>query len=119
MVKVIIVEKLFVVKNIVDVFKIKIRKDGYFEGNGYYIIWVFGYFLQLYDVKDYDENMKGWRFEKFLFILEYFLYKVKCDSIDRSVEDKGVKKQFGIIKGLIDKEDVDGVILVMDFDCEG
>ena len=119
MAKVIIAEKPSVAKNIADAFKIKTRKDGYFEGNGYYITWAFGHLLQLYDAKDYDESMKGWRFEKFPFIPEHFLYKVKCDSVNRSVEDKGAKKQLGIIKYLIDKEDVDGIISATDYDREG
>ena len=119
MAKVIIAEKPSVAKNIADAFKIKTRKDGYFEGNGYYITWAFGHLLQLYDAKDYDESMKGWRFEKFPFIPEKFKYKVKCDSMDRTVEDKGAKKQLGIIKSLIDKEDVDGIISATDYDREG
>ncbi|WP_294373172.1 type IA DNA topoisomerase [uncultured Clostridium sp.] len=119
MAKVIIAEKPSVAKNIADAFKIKTRKDGYFEGNGYYITWAFGHLLQLYDAKDYDEGMKGWRFEKFPFIPEHFLYKVKCDSVNRNIEDKGAKKQLGIIKGLIDRDDVDGIISATDFDREG
>ncbi|WP_294153472.1 type IA DNA topoisomerase [uncultured Clostridium sp.] len=119
MAKVIIAEKPSVAKNIVDAFKVKARKDGYFEGNGYYITWAFGHLLQLYDAKDYDESMKGWRFEKFPFIPEHFLYKVKSDSVNRSIEDKGAKKQLAIIKNLIDREDVDGVISATDFDREG
>ena len=59
MAKVIIAEKPSVAKNIADAFKIKTRKDGYFEGNGYYITWAFGHLLQLYDAKDYDESMKA------------------------------------------------------------
>ena len=119
MAKVIIAEKPSVAKNIADAFKIKTRKDGYFEGNGYYITWAFGHLLQLYDAKDYDESMKGWRFEKFPFIPENFLYKVKCDSANRSIEDKGAKKQLGIIKSLIDRQDVDGIISATDIDREG
>ena len=119
MAKVIIAEKPSVAKNIADAYKIKTRRDGYFEGNGYYITWAFGHLLQLYDAKDYDENMKGWRFEKFPFIPDKFLYKVKCDGIDRTVEDKGAKKQLGIIKNLIDREDVDGIISATDYDREG
>ena len=119
MAKVIIAEKPSVAKNIADAFKIKTRKDGYFEGNGYYITWAFGHLLQLYDAKDYDESMKGWRFEKFPFIPDNFLYKVKCDSLNRSIEDKGAKKQLGIIKSLIDRDDVDGIISATDFDREG
>ncbi|MDD6796614.1 MAG: DNA topoisomerase [Clostridiaceae bacterium] len=119
MAKVIIAEKPSVAKNIADALQIKTRRDGYFEGNGYFITWAFGHLLQLYDAKDYDENMKGWRFEKFPFIPEHFQYKIKTDSIDRTTEDKGAKKQIGIIKTLIDKDDVDGIISATDFDREG
>ncbi|NFI03459.1 type IA DNA topoisomerase [Clostridium botulinum] len=119
MAKVIIAEKPSVAKNIADALNIKTRKDGYFKGEEYYITWAFGHLLQLYDAKDYDENMKGWRMEKFPFIPESFQYKVKCDNIDRTVEDKGAAKQINIIKSLIEQEDVDGVISATDFDREG
>jgi DNA topoisomerase-3 len=119
MAKVIIAEKPSVAKNIADAYNIKNRKDGYFEGGGYYITWAFGHLLQLYDAKDYDENMKGWRFEKFPFIPEKFLYKVKSDSVDRTIEDKGAKKQLGIIKTLIDRNDVDSIVSATDYDREG
>ncbi|MBE6048981.1 MAG: type IA DNA topoisomerase [Clostridium sp.] len=117
--KVIIAEKPSVAKNIAEALKVKTRKDGYFQGNGYYITWAFGHLLQLYDAKDYDESMKGWRFEKFPFIPEDFQYKVKCDSVDRSSEDKGARKQINIIKSLIENEEVDSIVSATDFDREG
>lgn len=117
--KVIIAEKPSVAKNIAEALKVKTRKDGYFQGDGYYITWAFGHLLQLFDAKDYDESMKGWRFEKFPFIPENFQYKVKCDSVDRSSEDKGAKKQISIIKSLIEKDDVDAIVSATDFDREG
>jgi DNA topoisomerase-3 len=117
--KVIIAEKPSVAKNIAEALKIKTRKDGYFQGEGYYITWAFGHLLQLYDAKDYDESMKGWRFEKFPFIPEEFKYKIKSDGVNRGAEDKGAKKQIGIIKSLIEMPDVDGVISATDFDREG
>ena len=75
--------------------------------------------LQLYDAKDYDENMKGWRMDKFPFIPKEFKYKIKCDSYNKSSVDKGAEKQINIIKGLIDRPDVDAVISATDFDREG
>lgn len=117
--KVIIAEKPSVARNIADAFNIKGRKDGYFEGGDYIITWAFGHLLQLYDAKDYDESMKGWRMEKFPFIPEVFKYKIKQDSLNRNVTDKGAEKQIRIIKGLIDREDVDGIISATDFDREG
>ena len=117
--KVIIAEKPSVAKNIADAFKIKTRRDGYYEGENYLVTWAFGHLLQLYDAKDYDENMRGWRMEKFPFIPEDFKYKIKCDSSNRDVVDKGAEKQINIIKGLIDRDDVDGVISATDYDREG
>lgn len=117
--KVIIAEKPSVARNIADAFNIKKRKDGYFEGEEYLITWAFGHLLQLFDAKDYDENMKGWRMEKFPFIPEVFRYKIKQDSLNRNIIDKGAEKQIKIIKGLIDREDVDVIISATDFDREG
>ena len=57
--------------------------------------------------------------EKFPFIPEDFKYKIKCDSSNREVVDKGAEKQINIIKSLIDRDDVDGVISATDFDREG
>lgn len=117
--KVVIAEKPSVAKNIADAYNIKKRNDGYFEGDDYLVTWAFGHLFQLYDAKDYDESMRGWRMDKFPFIPDKFEYKIKCDSIDRSVVDKGAQKQINIIKSLIEREDVDGVISATDQDREG
>ena len=117
--KVIIAEKPSVAKNIADALQIKGRCDGYFEGDEYLITWAFGHLLQLYDAKDYDESMKGWKLEKFPFIPEEFKYKVKSDGKNKAVVDPGAKKQIGIIKSLIAREDVDGIISATDYDREG
>lgn len=117
--KVIIAEKPSVAKNIADAMGIKQRREGYFDGEDYLVTWAFGHLLQLYDAKDYDENMKGWRMEKFPFIPSDFKYKIKSDNLNRNVIDKGAEKQINIIKYLIDREDVDGVISATDYDREG
>ncbi|MGH4118680.1 DNA topoisomerase [Clostridium sp.] len=117
--KVIIAEKPSVGKNIAEALNVKVRKDGYLEGEDYIITWAFGHLLQLFDAKDYDINMKSWRLEKFPYIPEKFQYKVKCDSANRTAVDKGAEKQLNIIKSLIDRPDVDAVISATDFDREG
>ncbi|QGU95301.1 type IA DNA topoisomerase [Clostridium bovifaecis] len=117
--KVIIAEKPSVAKNIADALNIKVRRDGYFEGSDYLVTWAFGHLLQLFDAKDYDENMRSWRLDRFPFIPKEFKYKIKQDSRNRSVPDKGAEKQINIIKTLIDREDVDGVISATDYDREG
>ncbi|WP_186430442.1 type IA DNA topoisomerase [Clostridium sp. BSD9I1] len=117
--KIIIAEKPSVAKNIADALGVKVRGNGYFEGNDYIITWAFGHLLQLFDAKDYDENMRAWRLERFPFIPEKFQYKVKCDNVNRNSVDKGAEKQLNIIKSLIDRPDVDGIISATDFDREG
>ena len=57
--------------------------------------------------------------EKFPFIPKDFKYKIKCDSSNREVVDKGAEKQINTIKGLIDRDDVDGVVSATDYDREG
>lgn len=117
--KVIIAEKPSVAKNIADAFGIRSRQDGYFEGEEYLITWAFGHLLQLYDAKDYDENMKSWRLEKFPFIPETFKYKVKSDGKNKAIVDQGAQKQIKTIKSLIAREDVEAIISATDYDREG
>lgn len=117
--KVIIAEKPSVAKNIADALNIKVRKDGYFEGIDYIVTWAFGHLLQLYDAKDYDEKMSSWKMENFPFIPQKFKYKVKTTSTDRNKTDTGALKQVNIIKSLIERPTVDGVISACDQDREG
>lgn len=117
--RVIIAEKPSVAKNIADALQIRKRCDGYFEGEDYLITWAFGHLLQLYDAKDYDEEMKKWQMDKFPFIPDQFKYKVKCDSKNKAVVDQGAQKQINIIKALIERPDVEGIISATDFDREG
>lgn len=117
--KVIIAEKPSVARNISDAYGIKTKKDGYYEGENLLITWVFGHLLQLYDAVDYDAKMSSWKMENFPFIPEEYNYKVKTQNGDRTKTDLGAKKQIGIIKSLIEREDVDGIISATDWDREG
>ncbi|MBF4692860.1 type IA DNA topoisomerase [Fusibacter ferrireducens] len=117
--KVIIAEKPSVAKNIADATNSKTRKDGYYEGSEYLVTWAFGHLLELFDSKDYDEKMAGWRMEHFPFVPEAFQYKVKSDPSDRHKPDQGAQKQLMTIKALIERADVDGVISACDYDREG
>jgi DNA topoisomerase-3 len=119
MTKVIIAEKPSVAKNIAEALNIKQRKDGYIEGSDYIITWAFGHLLQLFDAKDYDSEMSIWRMANYPYIPVEFKYKVKIDMNDKSKSDKGVEKQINIIKQLIEREDVEGVISACDDDREG
>lgn len=117
--KLIIAEKPSVAKNIADALNIKNKKDGYFEGNEYVITWAFGHLMELFDAKDYDEKMSKWRMENFPFIPSKFQYKVKSDFKNKGNPDFGAKKQLGIIRNLMKRPDITGIISACDFDREG
>jgi DNA topoisomerase-3 len=117
--KLIIAEKPSVAKNIAEALNIKMRKDGYLEGQDYIVSWAFGHLLQLYDAKDYDESMAAWRMEKFPFIPQSFKYKIKSDPNNRDKKDSGASKQVNIIKYLVSRDDVEAVVSACDYDREG
>ena len=119
MARLIIAEKPSVAKNIAEALGVKNRNDGYFEGEDYLITWAFGHLLQLYDAKDYKEEMARWKISQYPFIPENFKYKIKSSQGDRSQVDEGAKKQIEIIRHLAEREDVDGVISACDYDREG
>jgi DNA topoisomerase III len=89
---VILTEKPSVARDIASHLGAKQRNDGYFEGNGYQVTWAFGHLITLKDPEDYDPALKRWSLETLPFIPKQFELKV--------VDDKGIKKQFGIIKKL-------------------
>lgn len=116
--KLILAEKPSVAKNIADAAG-AVRKNGYFEGETYVITWAFGHLLQLYDAKDYNPEMKSWKMEKFPFIPEEFHYKLKSDGKNKDKPDAGVVRQMDIIKSLMERSDVEGIISATDDDREG
>lgn len=117
--KLIIAEKPSVARNIADAIQAKTRKDGFIEGNDYVITWAFGHLLQLYDLKDYDQELKGWKLDYFPYIPGEFKYKVKTADKNRDEIDAGAKKQVDIIASLLNREDITGVIAATDDDREG
>lgn len=117
--KVILAEKPSVAKNIADALKIKNKRDGYYEGNGYIITWAFGHLLQLFDAKDYDSKMSKWKMDNFPFIPDEFKYKVKQKPGTRNAADQGAKKQLKIIKQVVNRPDVERIISACDYDREG
>ena len=116
--KLIIAEKPSVAKNIADATGAS-RKNGYFEGASYVITWAFGHLLQLYDAVDYDPSMKTWKMDRFPFIPEHFQYKLKTAQGSRDKADAGVVRQMNIIRDLMERSDVEGIISATDDDREG
>lgn len=90
--KVCIAEKPSVAKEIAFVIGAKSRKDGYYEGNGYQVTWTFGHFCTLLPPEDYKPNWKRWDLDSLPMLPSHFKTKLMAD--------KGVQKQFKIIKGL-------------------
>ncbi|MEN2766654.1 type IA DNA topoisomerase [Ornithinibacillus xuwenensis] len=117
--KLILAEKPSVAKNIADALGIKVKKDGYFEGNQYLITWAFGHLLQLNDAKDYDNKMARRKMDNFPFIPAKFEYKVKSNPKNRQWADQGAKKQLSIIHSLMKRQDISAIISACDYDREG
>jgi DNA topoisomerase-3 len=89
---VILTEKPSVARDIAAHLGARERHDGYFQGNGYQVTWAFGHLIALKDPDEYDPQLKRWSLSTIPFIPKQFELKV--------VDDKGVKKQFGVIKKL-------------------
>ncbi|MFD1848441.1 type IA DNA topoisomerase [Oceanobacillus bengalensis] len=117
--KLVLAEKPSVAKNIADALNIKVKKDGYFEGNDYIVTWAFGHLVELYDAKDYDSKMSSWKMDNFPFIPQEFKYKVKSNPRNRKQTDGGARKQLNTIQSLIKRNDVQMIISACDYDREG
>ena len=115
----ILAEKPSVARNIADALNCKQKKDGYLEGEDYIVTWAFGHLVTLCDCKDYDEKYALWNMEYFPYIPDNFKYRIKHDGNNKSKEDSGAKKQLGIIKSIVEREDVEGIIAATDYDREG
>lgn len=83
------------------------RKDGYLEGNGYIVTWCIGHLVALAAPEDYDVKYKKW--DVLPIIPTEWKYKILPDT----------KKQFGIIKKLMNSKDVNTVICATDAGREG
>ena len=88
-----IAEKPSVGRDIARVLGATTSRDGYMEGNGYCVSWTFGHLCALLDPNEYNEQWKGWNMSSLPMVPERFGIKV--------TDDKGVLKQFNIIKNLI------------------
>jgi DNA topoisomerase III len=88
-----IAEKPSVAKDIAEILGAKSRKEGYWEGNGYWVSWTFGHLCTLKEPHDYNERWKYWKLEDLPIIPPNFGIKV--------VDDAGVQKQFKCIENLV------------------
>ena len=97
------------------------KANGYFEGQGYILTWVFGHLFSLADIDDYSPNPDGtkrWTLKNIPCFPDKFRFELKKDASTKKT-DPGVVRQFELIKALVNREDVDTVINAGDADREG
>lgn len=90
-----ITEKPSVGADIAKILGADLRRDGYFEGNGYWVSWTFGHLCELKDPADYTPDWQRWSLSALPMIPPRFGIKVK--------DDKGIRHQFEVIERLIGK----------------
>lgn len=115
----IIAEKPSLARNIVAGIGDLRKFSGYYEGKGYIVTWAFGHLFSLCDVEDYLGREPGerWDLETLPYFPMDFRFKLK-QGADK-LPDAGVQKQFGVIKMLIARGDVDKIVNAGDADREG
>ncbi len=91
--KLCIAEKPSVASEIAKVIGASQRKDGYFEGNGFRVTFTFGHLCSLLEPHDYKSHWKSWNLNSLPMLPEKFGVKV--------VSDKGIEKQFAVIRKLL------------------
>ena len=85
------------------------RKDGYLESDQAIVTWCVGHLVTMSYPEEYDPSLKKWSLETLPFIPEEFKYEVI----------PGVAKQFQIVSGILNREDVDTIYVCTDSGREG
>lgn len=96
--KLCIAEKPSVAREIAKIIGANVKKNGYFEGNGYQVTWTFGHFCTLKEPHDYSKDFKRWQIYHLPIIPKKFGIKLKDNS--------GIAEQFGVINELVAKAEM-------------
>lgn len=107
--RLVIAEKPSVAQSIAKVLGATDKKDGYLEGNGYFVSWCVGHLVGLAGTEKYKENYKIWDLKDLPIIPQSFDYEVS----------KGKEKQLKILCMLLNDPKVDVVINACDAGREG
>ena len=107
--KLVIAEKPSVAISIAKVIGATKKKDGYYEGNGYKVSWCVGHLIQMANPDAYDEKYAKWNMSDLPIIPKDYKYEVA----------KSTKKQFNILKKLMNDKEIDTVINACDAGREG
>ena len=85
------------------------RRDGYLESQDSVVTWCVGHLVTMSYPEKYDIKYKRWSLDTLPFLPREFKYEVIS----------GVQKQFEIVKGLLNREDVDTIYVCTDSGREG
>ena len=107
--KLVIAEKPSVAQSLAKVIGATNKKDGYLEGNGFIVSWCIGHLIELADPEKYDEKYSKWRKEDLPIFPAPFSYQVTAST----------KKQYQVLKDLMKRPDIDGLIEATDAGREG
>ena len=107
--KLVLAEKPSVAMSLSKVIGANQRGDGYMEGNGYIVSWCVGHLVELSQPEAYDEKYAKWRYDDLPILPEHWQYQVSTST----------KKQFGILKKLMLRKDVESLICATDAGREG
>ena len=85
------------------------RRDGYLESDEAIVTWCVGHLVTMSYPEEYDPALKIWNLQTLPFIPEEFKYEVI----------PSVAKQFQIVSGILNREDVDTIYVCTDSGREG
>lgn len=105
-----IAEKPSVAKEFAKALKYNMKnKDGYLESDEAVVTWCVGHLVTMSYPEVYDEKYKRWSLDTIPFIPEEFKYEVIG----------AVRKQFQIVSGLLNREDIETIYVCTDSGREG
>ena len=107
--KLVIAEKPSVAHSLAAVIGATARKDGYLEGNGWRVSWCVGHLAGLADADSYDPKYAKWRYDDLPILPADWQMTVGKDK----------KKQFDVLKKLMNATDVTEVVNACDAGREG
>ena len=85
------------------------RRDGYIESDTAVVTWCVGHLITMSYPESYDPALKRWSLETLPFLPQEWKYEVI----------PSVKKQFDVVSGLLNREDVDTIYVCTDSGREG
>ena len=105
-----IAEKPSVAQEFAKALKLNTRKkDGYLESDEAIVTWCVGHLVTMSYPEVYDEKYKRWSLETLPFMPKEFKYEVIPN----------VKKQFQMVSGVLNRQDVDTIYVCTDSGREG